>query len=277
MNLKALVKSIPFLGEVLREPYQKYHQWRYAPERLIEQALRGRENVQVVQIGSNDGLSNDPVHSLLLRNPSWQALLVEPVPFLFERLQRNYPAEPRFQFANVAIAESEGTQPFYYLAESARESAAQVSQHFDQLGSFDREHIARHCGTALNSFIVTTSIPTLPLPVLLERNGVSRIDLLHIDVEGYDWMVLRQLDLRHFRPAVILFEHKHLSDEARQAALRFLKDDYVITNLGADYFCRRKTQRRPATDGSERPAREPGRPRPESSKHGARAPRLLAL
>src|SRR4029434_1795073 len=77
MNLKALVKSVPFLGECLREPYRKYYQWRYDPERLIERAFRGCENVQVVQIGSNDGLSNDPVHSLLLRNPSWQALLVE--------------------------------------------------------------------------------------------------------------------------------------------------------------------------------------------------------
>ena len=248
MNLKALVKSVPFLGEALREPYRKYYQWRYNPERLIERAFRGCENVQVVQIGSNDGLSNDPVHSLLLRNPSWQALLVEPVPFLFERLQRNYPAESRFQFANVAVAESEDMLPFHYIAEAARESAGNVSQHFDQLGSFDREHIARHCGTALDSFVVTANIPTLPLPILLERNGVSRIDLLHIDVEGYDWMVLRQLDLRHFQPAVILFEHKHLSDEAKREAFRFLRDDYAITNLGADYFCRRKSDRKAATN-----------------------------
>ena len=256
MNLKALAKSVPFLREVLREPWRKYHQWRYDAERLIEQEFRGRENVQVVQIGSNDGLSGDPVHSLLLRNPSWQALLVEPVPFLFERLQRNYPAEPRFQFANVAIAESEGAQPFYYIGEAAKERAAEVSQHFDQLGSFDREHIARHCGTALDSFIVTANIPTLPLPVLLERNGVSRMDLLHIDVEGYDWMVLRQLDLRHFQPAVILFEHKHFSDETRQAAHRFLEDDYAITNLGADCFCRRKRSRRAVTNhGSAKPGK----------------------
>jgi FkbM family methyltransferase len=256
MNLKALVKSIPFLGEVLREPYQRYYQWRYDPERLIEQALRGCENVQVVQIGSNDGLSNDPVHSLLLRNPSWQALLVEPVPFLFERLQRNYPGESRFQFVNVAVAESEGTLPFFYIAEAARETAAHVSRHFDQLGSFDREHIVRHCGTALDSFVVTADIPTLPLPVLLERNAVTRIDLLHIDVEGYDWMVLRQLDLRYFQPAVILFEQKHLSGKDRHAALRFLGDDYAITNLGADYFCRRKAHRRTNNDEPGRPAND---------------------
>lgn len=241
MSWREFAKSIPILSDWAREPYRKYFQWRYDSARLLTKVLRRHEHLQVVQIGSNDGRSGDPIHALLLQQPTWQALLVEPVPSVFAKLRQNYSSAARFRFENVAVAERAGELPFYYIAEEAREQATNVSLHFDQLGSFDRGHILRHCGTALDAFVVTTNIPTVPLAPLLERNGVTRIDLLHIDTEGSDWIVLRQLDLRRFQPIVILFEHKHLSAEARNEALRFLLPDYEITDLGGDFFCRRKS------------------------------------
>ena len=241
MAFKTFVKSVPFIGDVILKWYRRYCRWRLCPERLITKVFHGEERLQIVQIGSNDGRSGDPIHSLLILNQSWRALLVEPVPFVFERLRKNYPDDPRFRFENVAIAEKTGFRPFYYIGEAAKEQAVNVSLHFDQLGSFDREHIIRHCGHALDSFVVIATVPTLPLAELLNRNEIFRIDLLHIDTEGYDWKILQTLDLRRYEPTVILFEHKHLSDDTRKEARRFLQDDYKITDLGADYFCIRKS------------------------------------
>src|SRR2546422_396902 len=70
----------------------------------------------------NDGKTGDPIHSLLADHPSWHALLVEPVPLLFERLKRNYTDASRFRFENVAITERAGTSRFYYVDERAKEN-----------------------------------------------------------------------------------------------------------------------------------------------------------
>lgn len=42
-----------------------------------------------IQIGSNDGLANDPLREFVL-SKRWKGILVEPVPYLFDRLIDNY-------------------------------------------------------------------------------------------------------------------------------------------------------------------------------------------
>jgi FkbM family methyltransferase len=209
----------------------------------IQKALSGIKSVYVVQIGSHDGKTGDPIRSLLLQNLSWATLFVEPVPFLFERLRQNYADSPRFRFENVAIGQRSGVTTFYYIDEAAKEHVPELPGWFYQLGSFDRDHISRHFGSAVNRlidrFIVTADVPTLSLAALLERNNVDQIDLLHVDAEGYDWEIVRQLDLTRYNPEVILFEHKHLSIEAKSEARAFLQDRYRIMDFFPDYFCRR--------------------------------------
>ena len=65
----------------------------------------------LVQIGANDGIVDDPLREFLLRG-LWRGVLVEPVPYLFERLRRNYSSRPDLAFANVAIASQRGHMPF---------------------------------------------------------------------------------------------------------------------------------------------------------------------
>jgi FkbM family methyltransferase len=237
--MKTFLKSLPLIGPALR---RVHHRWKGDPlwsALLLWSTLQGRKNLYVVQIGSNDGITDDPIHSLLESNPSWKALLVEPVPFLFERLRKNYSNNPNIRFANVAISEQAGMATFYYVDPVAKDHIPQLPLWFDQLGSFDRRHIACHLG-ALERFTVSTEIPTLPLSTLLDRNNVSKIDLLHIDTEGHDWKILRQLDLTRFHPDVILFEHKHLSEDDKTKALAFLERDYRIIKLEFDFLCQRR-------------------------------------
>lgn len=217
----------------------KYRCWKLDPARVLQIILSGQKNLFVVQIGSNDGVRNDPIHWLLQRNPSWKALLVEPIPAICDRLRANYSGNHNVRIDKVAIAEEAGSRDFYYVAATAKEHLPDLPYWFDQLGSFDREHIARELGESLESFIVSTQITALPLATVLNRNLVTKIDVLHIDTEGYDWVILSQLDQARFHPEVILFEHIHLSESDKHAAEEFLKCNYHISDLGRDYLCRR--------------------------------------
>ena len=44
------------------------------------------------------------------------------------------------------------------------------------------------------------------------------VDVLQIDTEGYDYQVLRHFDFASSRPQVVMFEHRHLSQDDRDAA-----------------------------------------------------------
>jgi len=242
--MKRFLKSLPVLGTLQRFAGQcrwKFHVWRVDPARRLHRILQKDKNLFVLQIGSNDGMNDDPIFTALKRQRSWEALLVEPVPYLFERLKQNYNGNSRVQFANVAIAEEATTSSFYYLDASANLHIPGLPRWFDQLGSFDRNHITKHLGAVVEPFVRALDIPAVSLAALLERQNVSKIDVLHIDTEGYDWKILRQLDLRMFRPKVILFEHKHLQETERLAALAFLRPSYRITDLdvSGDYLCER--------------------------------------
>jgi FkbM family methyltransferase len=190
-----------------------------------------------LQIGSNDGLTGDPIRPLLLRNAKWKALLVEPVPFLFEKLRVNYAEIPNVSFMNVAVGEYNGVLPFYYILPEAKLKLPELPTWYDQLGSFNKGHISAHLGDSVLPYVATTGVATVTLNDLLAQAEVTSIDVLHLDTEGHDWVILRQLDLSKTKPSVILFEHKHLDPQDRNSAYDYLKKDYRIENLGNDFIC----------------------------------------
>ena len=215
--------------QLFKKPFIKDRRY---PAYWFDQILASQK-AYLVQIGSNDGKTGDPLYPLLQKHAHWRALFVEPVPYSFEMLQSNYPDARRFRFENVAINEGEALN-FYWVDPAAKEHLPDLPYWYDQLGSFDKQHIVKHFDGALEPFIRSSLLEGITLPQLLDRNEVKEIDILHIDTEGYDWKILSQLDLERFRPKFILYEHNHLSDADRQDSIDFLKERYQLFTLGID-------------------------------------------
>lgn len=79
---------------------------------------------------------------------------------------------------------------------------------------------------------------TMSFQQLLEEHSIKDIVVFLVDVEGYDYEILKQLPFSQsrgspagrFRPALIGFEHFHLSEADQAAALDLLrKHGYAIT------------------------------------------------
>jgi FkbM family methyltransferase len=190
----------------------------------------------LIHIGSHDGRTGDPFYDLICRHKKWQVLFVEPVPYLFKRLQANFPPEARFRFENAAV--NEGTlQIFYYVQEQARQHVPSLPAGFDQLGSFDRNNLVKHLDGKLEPYIVAREIQGITLEALLHKHQIATIDILHIDTEGHDWKILSQLNLNQYQPLLILFEHINLSPIEKGQSIQFLKDRYYIFESEADFLC----------------------------------------
>lgn len=208
-------------------------------ESWIGKLTNNIEGLFVLQIGANDGYTKDPLYSLISKNITWQALFVEPVSFLFEKLKANYPDKNRFQFENSPINTGK-SERFYWVSEDAKYLIPNLPSWYDQLGSFDKRNILKHLNGALEPYILSKKIQGLTLNQLFDKYSIKEIGILKIDTEGYDWVILSQLDLKSIVPLIIIFEVKHLDEKSRIRAIQFLRDDYFLFHFSTDLVCLRK-------------------------------------
>ncbi|WP_033956507.1 FkbM family methyltransferase [Psychroserpens jangbogonensis] len=242
-SIKQSIKNMPFIGNVITAVYNKFKpktDFFFSEPSLWLNELFDEEKISVVQIGSNDGITGDPLHELIVKHKKWTALFVEPVPLLAEKLKRNYANDSRFVFENAAINDG-SFQVFYSVSESVKGKIENLPSWYDQLGSFNKENITKHLNGILDPYIIESKIKGLTLQDLFTKHKISSIDILHIDTEGYDWKVLSQLDFNSYQPKTILFEHKHLSKAEKNESVNYLKNNnYLIHVLGGDYLCLKK-------------------------------------
>jgi FkbM family methyltransferase len=206
-------------------------------QRLVRTAARSIELPVFVKVGANDGITGDPFGDSLLKNAAWRGLLIEPVPYCVERLNLIYEDRSRFTIDQVAVGRVPGTTTFYYVSEDARRSLPDLPDWYDQLGSFDRQHILKHLDGKLEPFIIAVDVNVDSLSNILRRHRVSDITLLHIDTEGYDLEVLKSVRLGEVLPSCIVIEHKHLTSNDRWELLALLEaEGYTVRNTGCDFF-----------------------------------------
>ena len=70
---------------------------------------------------------------------------------------------------------------------------------------------------------------------IFEQTKVVRIDLLQIDVEGYDYEILKLFPFDKFLPTIIIFESENLSESDRIECNNWLKaKGYKLRQFGGD-------------------------------------------
>ena len=116
---------------------------RMAGPRLLRAFAEAYPQARFVEIGSNDGSKYDHLREHIVSG-AWRGIMVEPVPYVFERLRANYGHLERVALENVAVADRDGSLPFYHVAEASEEERAQLPDWYDTIGSFHREAVASH-------------------------------------------------------------------------------------------------------------------------------------
>jgi FkbM family methyltransferase len=201
-------------------------------------ALRDRPSPVLVEVGANDGRTGDPLYHLIRNSRHGQALLIEPVPYLFDRLRITYSGLPHCILANVAIAPTAGTMPIYYIDPRARERSPNLPPYFEELASFNKQRIENVLGRSAASLLCERLVRTTPLTILLAEHQITHVDLLQIDTEGYDYVVLKTFPFETMKPLLVCFEHRYLCDSDRKSATSLLADyGYKIEKWGKDFVC----------------------------------------
>jgi len=196
---------------------------------LVEDFARRHSPLTFVQIGANDGVTSDNIHSLILEH-KWSGILVEPVLELFQILQVNYAGVPGLKFEQAAIAEHDGEATMYRV----RDDVPGLPSYADRVHSLKREITLKEIGGRADALVAVT-VPALTLPSLLMKHGFDRLDVLAIDTEGADFEIVRQIDFSRVKPSLIIYEHKHLSVSDRAACRKLLsQQNYAVRPFAQD-------------------------------------------
>lgn len=194
-----------------------------------------------VEIGANDGIQHDHLR-LMIQQLEWRGVMVEPVPYVFERLRNAYQGNDRVSLENVAIADRNGRLPFYHLAEAADHEREGLPRWYDGIGSFSREAVLGHSRAIpdIASRLVATDVPALTFDALCAKHGLESVDLILIDAEGYDHVIIADIDFGRYRPALVVYEHYHLLARDRSACRELMERcGYETREEGFDTWCLR--------------------------------------
>jgi FkbM family methyltransferase len=149
-----------------------------------------------VEAGANDGIKQSNTY-YLERKRNWSGVLVEPVPELAARCVRNRPGS---KVAAVALVPPELHGQNVEIVDVDLMSVVHGSR---SVGD-EAEHVA--AGELVQGVRRRTlSVPGRTLSSVLDEMRIEQVDLLSLDLEGYEVQALYGLEGRH-RPSFVLVE-----------------------------------------------------------------------
>ena len=140
-----------------------------------------------------------------------KTVVVEPIPSTFAKLQQAYAGVPNVQAIQAALARTDGSATIYKVKEGA---AAMDAYWSILLASFDKAHLLKH-GLKEHE-VESIQVPSLTLRTLLARCGLTCVDVLQVDTEGFDAEVVKMALELEMLPGFISFENIHLDNTARR-------------------------------------------------------------
>lgn len=194
--------------------------------------LAAEKQVFFLQIGAHDGKTDDHIHSFV-RKYGWRGILVEPVKPLFDRLVENYRGAEGLIFENKAVAADNGSHTLFRVRDDA-----DLPDWCSQLSSLRRDVVLRksYLAPKFERYLIEEQVNCVSFANLMACHGVTRLDVILIDTEGYDFEILRQVDFDRYRPRLVIYEQKHLSPAEKKQALRLLESHgYSVKRIGVGW------------------------------------------
>jgi len=243
-QFKSIYKQFIFTLCANRNPlYTGFYKYFYKPKKdtlayIIDKYSRHTPDLTVIQVGANDGFNHDPIVKFIKRD-NWHGVLLEPQKYVHDTfLSKMHASDQNIHTLNAALDYTDGERSMYNIAFSKARWATGLS-------SLDKSvveeaiasgHVASGASKEgidlprqLNDYISEEKIIAISPQTLLKQYQISKIDLLQIDAEGFDYEIIKMMDIGKTQPGMIIFEDSHLDDATLQECHDLLFDqEYTL-------------------------------------------------
>lgn len=190
-------------------------------EMAVARVAIERKRPFLLQVGANTGKSSHDLYECI-NKWSIHGVLMEPQKEVFRQLQDNYREIESISLCNAALAQESGSKTLYSLSEDAGRYKRDGGEFGTGIASFNEEHVWSHFyrnateagrNEKRDNIIRSIGIDCLSFNGLIDKYNIDKIDIVVIDVEGFDFEVLKMINIEKYKPFAIKYEHKHLEGE----------------------------------------------------------------
>lgn len=196
----------------------------FSLRRILEKNFLKTKEFYFIQVGANDGVSFDFLYDFVTERNS-KGVVVEPILEYFIELKKNY-----INFNNI-IKVNKAVHPFKkreVLYKVSKDSSSNYPDWVKGIASFYKDH---HKNTNIDSVdILEEEVACDTLMNIIDQNyNYKRLDFFQVDTEGFDYQVLKMLNIDVLKPNIIKFENVHLKNfEERELERKFKGEGYFI-------------------------------------------------
>lgn len=249
--MKKSLKNLAYKNDFL---FNFYFNYIYKPTDKLSIILNQyskslKDNLIFIEIGANDGMWDDPIYKFIRRD-HWKGILIEPQKIAFERLRQNYTRLKDLKFENVAIDNTIGKRVLYKISFSNASWATGISSFIknDILKLIEAGYIEKMARTEnvklpadKNDWISEEIVEVDTIEHIIHKYSLSKVDLIMIDAEGYDFEIIKSIPFHRLHPTVIIFENSHFSKATVSECNEYLESNgYVLENTESDTIAKLK-------------------------------------
>jgi len=226
-----------------------FYKYFYKPKKgslqyYLDQYSRKHKPVSFLQIGANDGFVYDPLHKFIKRD-MWSGVMLEPLPDVYKDfLSKLHRKRPEIKTINAALDVSDGFRPLYKIAISNKRWATGLSSFYKDvlISKLNSKRFLKYVKREkiklpenIEEIVVSENIPTISPDTLLKLFDKNGFKLLAIDTEGFDFEILKMLDLSRISPEVILYEEVNFDDNTTKECRNYIeKHGYTLMTIKKD-------------------------------------------
>ncbi|MBK6267188.1 FkbM family methyltransferase [Marivirga sp. S37H4] len=243
---KKMIFNLSAQNSILFLSYYKYF---YKPAKgslacFYDKVSKHLDNTFVIQVGANDGINHDPIHKYIKRD-RWKGVLVEPQPDVFRnQLFPLYLIDKGIYMENIAISDEIGLMDMYKISFTTERWATGLTT-FNKptleakVDNGDIDTISKRKKIKVpakkSDYINQVKVETKTFDFLRAKYQIAEVDVLQIDVEGFDFEVIKLYDLSKNKPKVIVFESRHLTEiESSEAEAYFIEHSFTVKKIKGD-------------------------------------------
>ena len=189
-------------------------------ELVIAHQLTRRPDFFFIQVGANDGILGDELRPLIMKY-KLSGVCVEPLKDKFESLTKTYDNYHQVKLLNAALHPTEKEFTIYRVDKSVKNLPLCVQG----IASFEKQHLTSMLNKMVENteeIIAEEQVPCVQFEHIFESEKIDHLELLQIDTEGFDYEIIKMIDLNTIRPAIIRFEITHLSENDKAECLSYL-------------------------------------------------------
>ena len=186
----------------------------------------------VLDIGANDGKTFS--NSLALIEKGWSAICVEPTEEAFVRLFNLHKSNSLVVCLNVAITEKSGTNVMLVNGVHYKDDVGLLSivcgENFDVTKPIEKNEYNWQNYQTVKTLTFEEMVSEITI------NIEKGIDLITVDAEGYDYDILKQIDLQKYNTKMVIVETDNLASTNEKFEILLQQQGFklhanTITNL----------------------------------------------